>query len=146
MSAHKDFCSSLIRFCQQSIVSMVSAGIVPAASYVNFDAHSQFTELPESDLVGTANLHWVNDRFYSVGVSIGISTWQDKNLFKHNDMIDFMHDLVEPTKTIDVVDATTGVKKGWFVVESGVSLMPMLKTDQRSLQFLMVGLQTSLTT
>jgi hypothetical protein len=125
---------------------MVNGGIVSAASYVDFDAHSQFTELPESDLVGTANLHWVNDRFYSIGVSIGVSTWQDKNLFKHTDMIDFMHDRLLPTETIDVVDATTGVKKGWFVVEPGLSLMPMLKTDTRSLQFLMVGLQTSLTT
>lgn len=144
MSAHLLFKTSLIKFCQDSIDGMRKQGIIQDAKYVNFDAHSQFTDLPEINLVGTANLHWVNNQFYTVGASIGVSSWADTNLFVHDAMIDYLAELLKPTKQVALIDPDTGIRTGgWLVVEGGVSLMPMLKTDTRSLQFFLVSFQTS---
>jgi hypothetical protein len=146
MSAHKLFRTSLIKFCQDQLQAMIMDGTISSGEFVDFDAHSQLDKLPEENLIGVANLHWVNDTdFYTVGAMIGVSTWRDTNLFVHNDMIDWLEPKLLPMKTIALVDPTDGSEQGWMVAEAGTSLMPMLHTDTRSLQFFMVSWQTSQT-
>lgn len=148
MSAHKIFRTSLIKFCQDSITAMVTANIVPAdqLQFVDFDAHAELDKLPDNDILGVANLNWHNDtHFYSVGVQIGVSTFADTNNFRHNDIVDWLEPKLRPTCKIPLVDPTTGAETGWMVVEAGVALAPMFHTDTRSLQFMLLGLQTSLT-
>jgi hypothetical protein len=146
MSAHLLFKTSIIKACQSWINDLKTAGTISDASYFNFDAHSQIDKLAQTDLVGHVNLHHVNDgKFYSVGVSIVVSTWEDPNLFRHDAIIDYVADRLKPTMQIPLIDPTTGEVSGWLVAEDGTSVMPLLKTDTRSLGPIMVSFQTSKT-
>lgn len=140
-SDHENFWTSITKFCQQSITDMGSSAI-----FQDFDTHSQMDQLPQQDMVGTANLHWINDEhFYTVMCSIGVSTFEDQNLFRHRKMIGWLGERLKPMSTLRVYNSDSGSDIGWMAVQGGISLLPMAKTDRQSLQFLMVSFQTSLT-
>jgi hypothetical protein len=149
MSAHKIFRTSLISFCQASIVGMATAGIVAQGQvqFIDFDAHASLAKLPDGDLLGIANFHWINEeRFYVVGAHIGIATWKDTNNFRHNDIADWLTPLLLPLAQIPVIDPDTGLAMDDFmVVEEGVTLTPFMHTDIRGLQFFIVSFRSSLT-
>jgi hypothetical protein len=146
MAAHLLFKTSIIKFCQASIQAMREAGLTDECDYINFDAHSQIDKLPTTDLVGHANLHHVNEgKFYTVGVSIGVSAWEDPNLFRHDAMLDYLEQKLKPESKLPLIDPDTGAVSGWLISTNGTSVMPLLKTDTRSLSFVMVSFQTSQT-
>lgn len=147
MSFHKHFRSSLIKFCQTQLDELMSEDIININSqYVDFDAHAQLTSLPEVDLLGTANLNWlVDEKTFDIDVMIGVSTFRDANMFRHHETIDFLADRLMPEKQIAVIDANLATTLGWMVITNGTQLLPIMKTETRSVQFLQVGLLTSLT-
>lgn len=142
-SAHENFATSLILLCKQFITDAGADLNDPA--FVDFDQHSQIDELPKQDLVGSANLHWINDGpFFTVNCSIGVSTFEDVGLFRHRKMIGYIGDQLKPGMSHALYD-TNGDKIGFLVVQAGVALLPMAKEGTTTLQFLMVSFQTSQT-
>jgi hypothetical protein len=148
MSDHADFRASLVKFLQDHIPTMVQLGLTrPDAVYFDFEGMSEVKDIPDTDVVGFMNLHWVNDgNFYEVGVSLGVSTIEDKGLIRKNDMIGYLAEQIKPKMQIPLVDAKTGVEDGWLVIHDGVSLMPAMRMDTRTLQFFMLGMKASRTT
>lgn len=147
MSYHLNFRSSLLKFCNERINDLIYRDLLNSgAAFVDFDAHAQMTSVPEVDILGTANLTWnLADKMFDLDVMFGVSTLRDTNMFRHHRVLDFLVDYLAPEKQIPVVDADTGADRGWMVVTNGTQLLPVMKTDTRSLQFLQVGLQTSVT-
>jgi hypothetical protein len=148
MGNHADFRASVVAFCNTSIEQMKALEILrPDATYFDFEAMSDIASMPKRDMVGVMNLHWTNDgSFYDVGFSLGIATWEDTGLFRHHDVIDFMEPLLRTNQQIPLLNAKTGARDGWLVMTNGQSLMPMMKTETRPLQFMLVGALASRTT
>ena len=146
MSYHEDFYASLVNFCQTQITELVTSGVSPGLQYVDYDAHSQVLDLPKTDLIGVASLHWSNDgHVFTIGCSIGCSVWQDQNLFRHRQILGAITPLLLPMKEIPLLDAQTGIRKNWLMVSGPMSVMPMTTAEQRSLQFILIELQTGQT-
>lgn len=147
MAAHKTIRISLVKFIQDFIANLDPIhGITSpvGVQFFDFDAHSEETELPVKDLIGLADLSWAEDeKTYEVMVSIGVSTTEDPNLFRHHDIIDALSSVLRVEDQVNLVDPATGSVIGWMVAQNGVSLLPMARTKVRGLQFLMVRFLTS---
>ncbi len=145
-SFHEDFYASLVSFCQDQVSTLISNGVSSTLQYVDYDAHSQLVDLPKTDLLGIASLHWSNDgHFFDVGCSVGCSVWDDTNLFRHRKILGWVTSLLIPSSEIPLLDADTGDKKGWLRVSGSLAVMPMTTSEQRSLQFILAEFQTSRT-
>lgn len=132
--------ASILRFCSD----FAEANNL---TVVNFDAHADDdTALPPGDLIGMAGLSWnVDDHFVEVNVMIGISTEEDTNLFRMINLLDPLFESLLPTKRINAYNADTGDKAGNFVVENGTRAMPVGGSAARPLQFIMIGLKSTMT-
>ena len=146
MSDHENFYASLVNFCQTQIGNLVASGISDNLAYCDYDSHSQIEELPKTDLIGLANLHWANSgHLFEIAASIGCSTWDDTNLFRHRKILGAVSPLLFPMKELPLLDADTGERIGWMKVDGTTAVMPMTLSTQRSMQFILVGFQTSRT-
>lgn len=148
MSNHRDFRASIISFCQGAIDDMKTQSLIqPTAQYYDFDAMAELADVPKTDVLGMMNFHWHNDgSFYNVGFSLGVSTWGDKGLIRHNDILDYFEPLLRAKCQLPLLDAKSGTREGWLVITNGTSLMPMAKTITRPVQFLLIGAAASRTT
>lgn len=135
----KNLHASILRFCKDF-------GDENNLVTVNFDAHADDATIPEGDLIGMAGLTWdVNDHFLYVNVMIGISTVEDTNLFRMISLLDSLFEKLLPTRTISAYDADSGEVIGDFVVRNGTKALPVGGTETRPLQYIMVGLQSTVT-
>jgi hypothetical protein len=131
--------ASVLRFCSDFAETH-------GLTSVNFDAHADDSSLPPGDVVGMSGLSWdVDDEILSVNVLFGITTQEDTNLFKLIEKMDLLFDLLLPTKLIPAYDADTGERIGEFVVRNGTKALPVQGTEARPLQFVMVGLVSTVT-
>lgn len=119
----KNFYSSLLKFCQDFNDAMTAKGYNLAV--VNFDAHSDINDLPQQDCVGIMNYALtVDDHFASIRCMIGVTTLDDTNLFRLNDLSGELLDLLLPTRRIEVVDHNTGQRIGLMSVQNGTRALP----------------------
>lgn len=129
---------SLIVLCRSIISDLSSVGITPAL--YDFEAHADTHELPNSDLFGPAAVaieETTPDQFV-VTFALGISAYNDTNLFRHREMAARALDRLAVRKTIDYYDAVTAQKVGYMVIADGTTLPPMTRAGVRPLQFVQV--------
>jgi hypothetical protein len=127
-------CSSIIRFGE----TFRKANALPSATYFDWDAHAQLSELPENDVVGPAGIGLSNEgKITQVVFSIGLATVGDANLFRLRKMMSQLYGELQPEMTIPVYD-TTGTRRSWLVVKSPVTIAPVSKSEVRACQFISV--------
>ncbi len=131
--------ASLMRFCNDFCEDR------RGLSFVNFDAHANIDTIPDGDLVGYAGLS-VSFRAQTIDlkVMIGLSTEGDTNLFRLNQYIGEMVQMILPTKKIRVLDSESGQDIGWMIVQDNTTVLPVGGSDARPLQYVMLELLTSL--
>lgn len=128
--------ASIARLCQDFIDEIKAASLADPV-FFNFDAHGVEHELPERDLVGMAAFTIeVDDGTHEVTCSIGVAPWNDKNLFRHIDVMDRLYDRLQPLNQVDLYDATSGDRLGWMSLLNGTSMLPMTTAEVRPLQFI----------
>jgi hypothetical protein len=131
--------ASLLKFCNDFAEENNIASVY-------FDAHADESTLPPGDLIGMSGLSWeVDEHFLSVNVMIGISTNEDTNLFRLLGLVGSLFELVLPEKKISAYDADSGEVIGVFVVRNGTRALPVGGSSARPLQYIMVGLESTVT-
>ncbi len=130
--------ASLIRFCMDFIVTH------PDMIFVNYDAHADETTVPPGDLIGPSGLSLTFDeQLIDINLMFGVATDIDTNLFRLNNLMGQLLELLKPTKKIRVLDSESGVELGWMVVQNGTRLLPIGGSKVKPLQYIMVRLGTS---
>lgn len=136
----KDIHASLLRFCADF------AEKFPGTVVVFFDAHADESTLPEADVVGLTGVTVsVENHLTEVKCMIGISTLDDTNLFRLTDLTAELFESLLPTKRIPVYDASTGIEKGWMILQDGTTLLPVTGSAARPMQYALVHLSSSQT-
>lgn len=139
MKLVKSLHSSMLRFISDFAVEHDLA-------IVNMDAHADESTLPSKDFIAMSGLSWdVDDELLSVNIMFGISTLEDSNLFRLIDLFGDLFEKVLPTSRINAYSADTGEKVGDFVVRNGTRALPVGGSTARPLQYVMVGLLSTIT-
>lgn len=114
--------------------------------FLDFDDHSQVQELPANHLIGTKAISVrVDEHFVFMDLMLVVSMFADTNFKKHDVVMDALFSAYLPTKSLPVYNQSTGSQSGSFLVGNGTEVLPMVKADQRPIQFLSVSLNTDRT-
>lgn len=126
-------CSSIIRFGED-----FRRANDPTATYFDWDAHADISQIPETDVVGPAGIGLANEgKITQVVFSIGLATVADENLFRLRRMMSALYGQLQPEMTIPVYD-TAGARASWLVVKAPVTIAPVSKSEIRAVQFISV--------
>jgi hypothetical protein len=131
--------SSLVVFVQGIIEDRKPAHPETAIEYIDWEAHANTLELPDTDLIGTTAITFTEDEPHVFGGSftIGISSFaSDKNLFRLRNYVGSTFGRMRPESKIPLYDQEACVQLGWLHVVDGTTVMPMTKADTRPLQFI----------
>lgn len=139
---YENFKSSILRFCTQFATDMQAQGLASMMP-INFDAHADINELPESDLIGPKEFGVETDQgTFVISTMIGVSTLNDTNLFRLDKIIDQLFKRLMPDEMIPLVNAETGAQMGWMKAMNGTAVLPVVQTKTRPLKFVAVSLGT----
>lgn len=136
--------SSLLRFCNAFVLEMQNQN--QNLTVVDYEAHADVETLPKSDLIGVANFAIEQDEhLYNIEAMIGITTYDDHNLFRLKKMTSILFERLAPTNIIEVVDADTAEPIGLMTIKKGTRAMPVAGSAQRPMRFIIFRCISSLT-
>jgi hypothetical protein len=128
--------SSVVAFTQDLRDRLINEGVLKAPQYVEWDAHASINDLPQTDLIGlTAFALLAEENVVQVNCSIGVATFNEKNLFRLRKAAAIVFESLISGKTIPYLDANSGVVTNQLVIAGGTNLMPVARADVRSIQF-----------
>ncbi len=138
---YDDLHTSLLRFCQTFAESQDQE-----MEFRNFDSSWSEDELPPLDVVGTLGLSFeFNDHLIDGSLQIGVTTLQDKNLFRLTSIVSKLLESLRPTNKLTIYSAETGAKIGLLVIRNGTRVMPVAGSKTRPVQFIAVNFSTTVT-
>jgi hypothetical protein len=131
---YQAICSSIIKFSED-----FRKLNMPASSYVDWDAHAQINELPQTNVMGPAGMGMTTENDGSfVAFSIGASTMGDANLFLLRSIMSKLYGALVPETRLSILHPDNGQEVGWMVVKTPVQITPVSKAEIRSVQFINV--------
>lgn len=134
--------SSVIRAMQQCIAEIKQLGLSDDIEVLNLDDHADIRELPKKDYVFFSSFNQMGDEHQlEYGFFVGCSTWADTNNLRHTRLISYLASRFAPARAISIVrdNGNGGLETiGKLNIQSGTEVMPMSKSDQRSVQFIEV--------
>lgn len=135
MADYRNFHSSILKFCKDF-------GSANSLSLIDYEAHANIHELPESDLVGPGDFEVINDEgLFYITTLIGVSTFNDTNLGKLRRTIDLLFEALKPDTVIPWYYADNASLGGTMKVRGPITVMPVMRQAQnRPLQFVGFGL------
>lgn len=114
--------------------------------FVDLDLHATEQNLPSNNLLVSRGCGLrVDEHFVTFDVSIGVMMLNDTNLVEHDLTMDKVVDFFLPTKTFPIYNMDNGTVIGKFQVLNDIEILPMIKADQRPIQFLGVTLASNIT-
>jgi hypothetical protein len=137
---YENLFSSLVVFAQGIIEDRKSAHPDVSIEFIDWEAHANILELPDSDLVGITAVTFSEDEAISGSFTVGISTFaSDKNLFRLRNYVGKAFSCMVRGSKIPIYDQEACVQIGWAHIIDGTTVMPMTKADTRPLQFVQCG-------
>lgn len=134
--------ASLFYFAKLYIDEQETQELSPNLKLYKFDAHAENKELPKTDLVGPAGFSLMNSGgLITVTTQFLISTLDDKNLFRLDDLIDLLADRLIPEDRFDLIDRRNGDRLGNIVVAEDVEIFPIERAENRPVKGIGVTLK-----
>ena len=140
--------NSTIRFIQEEIKYLKDLGYSETLEFRNLDDHSNNDVMPSGDFIGLKSFCCnYDDSFIKPVFQLGISTFEDQNLVRHNELVDHFVQKMLPMETYIVADHEspyTPLGKAIFV--DNLTVKPFEKISTRSIQFILVDVEITKTT
>ena len=139
MNEYRDTFASLIRFCQDFSAEMQGNGV--NLKVMNLDAMNDPQEWPNQDVIGLSEFDFnLDDGTIGVELMLAVSTVEDTNNFRLNDIVNRLVNLVVPGRRVNLYDGATGKLRGFMVVQNGTRVAPPMRAKTRAIQPIMVSL------
>lgn len=106
--------------------------------FIDWEAHANTPELPNSDLVGPTAVTFqeFEGEDIQVNFAMAVSTYgDDKNLFRHRDYVGLIFERLRPGRRFKYFDAHQSLQKSVFKITPGTLLAPMTQASLRPWQF-----------
>ena len=144
MNEYRDIRASLLRFMTGFATERNSFGANLKA--VNMEAYANPTEWPEGDFIGLAEFQMmVEGSFVVPAMAFVISTRDDENLFRMDDLINRLLGELIPGRHIVIVDAVSGTPRGRMHVLDQTRVGTVEHTDSQPARPIMVTFKSDQT-
>lgn len=146
MAIVQDLYSTILKITNEMRTEMqATPGLSDSIGFFNFDAHVDETEFPDGDFIGIQafTVDGEGEPTFEVGVAFVVSTRNDKNLFRHIQMVDHIFNRLKIGNEWRVVSATDGSDVSFLYTMPGRSVLPMRPTETRQVQQVMVSFSTA---
>ena len=110
--------------------------------FVDWEAHANIEELPDTDLIGPTSLvvMEVSPQMFDVNFAIGVSTYStDENLFRLRWYVSQIFSRFRPMKQLKIYDSETAEEFGYLICADGTGAMPMTRSTTRPFQYVQVN-------
>jgi hypothetical protein len=139
MNEYRDTFSSLLAFCREFADEV--RGIGYDLEVMNLDTAGTPAEWPKKDIIGLAEFTFtLSDGNIMVSNMFALSTVEDTNNFRLNDIMNRLLNKLIPGRRIKLVNASNGVTRGFLVVTDGTRVTPPERSGTRAIQPIMVSL------
>ncbi len=134
--------SSLTVFAQGIIEDRKLLNPEVPLEFIDWEAHANIHELPDTDLIGLTALTVTEDsaHMFQGSFTLGASSFSsDKNLFRLRNYVGKAFSCMRSECKIPFYDAEACTMVGWLYIVDGTTIMPMTRADARPLQFIQAG-------
>lgn len=139
MNEYRDSHASLLRFCRDFSDEMKGLGY--DIDVVDIDTAGEPGTWPKKDIIGPGEFTFtLDDGTIEIQVAIGLSTFEDTNLFRMRDQLNHLLNKVIPGKRIKLLNATNGQTRGFLVVRNGTQVVAPFVGETRTIQGIMISL------
>ena len=132
---------SVVALCNSIITEARLAHPEANIQFIDWEAHANIEELPDTDLIGPTSLVIMetSPQFFDVNFAIGVSTYStDSNLFRLRHYISMAFNRLRVGKQIPIYQAGTTTKIGYLKFSDGTGAMPMTRATTRPWQYVQV--------
>lgn len=132
---------SVVNFCNVLIGDMRIAYPEEKIEFIDWEAHANIHELPDTDLIGPTALTIteLSPQMFEVNFSIAVSSYEtDTNLFRMRAYLAEAFERLRPTKTVPIFNSETAQKLGYMIITDGSMLAPMSRAETRPFQYVQV--------
>jgi hypothetical protein len=147
-NVYLDAYNSVVRHLQNLLQVAQEQGLSDNIEFRDIDGHAEDAVLENIDYLfikefsGNIENHL---RYWTF--LVGISTFEDLNMFRHRSLLNFFIDRFLPLTTIQLYDSDTGKpSKGNLIVQDDLTVVPFSKYNTRAVQYLSVGVASTETT
>lgn len=143
-----DAYNSVVRYLQECREEIIENGLTTNIEFRDLDGHGEDHIIENKDYLFIKDFSGeVENHFHEWIFNIGISTFEDENLFRHHEILDFMLTKVLPQTVIPLYSTATSKLKGLsLIVRGSVLVQPMAKYNTRAIQYLLVSVVSTETT
>lgn len=105
--------------------------------FLDWDAHANIHELPETDLIGPMSLSIteLSPQMFEVSFAIAVSSYGEENLFRMRHYLSKTFESMRALKQIPIFDSETAIKQGYLILTDGTLLAPMTRAETRPFQY-----------
>jgi hypothetical protein len=128
---------STVRF-----INEVMSGFSPpdgiGLQYIDWDDHADITKLPSGDLIGLNGFGITeNDGTFGISFGVGLSSFNDQNLFRLTDYVDVFYRAMCAQKQYPIFHPITGAAVGTATFERGTTASPIARVETRPLYMIL---------
>ena len=128
---YRNIQTSLLRFCSDFATEMTNFGY--DLTKVNLDAKATPQEWPKQSFIGVSDAQYdFDERMIEVTLAFVISTVDDENLFKMDELINRLLNKLMVGSRIRIYDAVNGAPLGHLVAANGMRVGTILNTESQS--------------
>ena len=139
MNEFRDTQSSLMKFAAEFAAPR---GLLA----INLDNFANPMEWPEGDFIAIAEFQMdIDHPFVMPALAFVISTKEDTNLFRMAELVNELLNELLPGKRIKMIDATSGVTRGWLSVLNQTRVGTVEQTDSQPARPIMVRFKSDQT-
>lgn len=144
---YHDLWTSVFAKLKSMIETFESEALTDKMTVCNFDAVAEIEEFPDNDLIGVRNfgIQQVHGKLYEVVFLATISTVDDTNLKRLEQMIGVLFDEFSVGRQINLLNSDTGNTQGQLTVMDGTEVLPVLNTRARAVKAIAVRLSSDRT-
>lgn len=140
-----DVYNSVVRYIKDSIQEMLENGIAQDLSFQDIDRHAEEQVLENRDYILLRSFSSNQEYILSDYVfEVGVTTFEDKNGFRHRAIINELNKKFRPMNTMQVYSHKTLEKRlGVLKFTEPTTIQPTAKYNTRAVQYLLVNAVTT---
>lgn len=143
-----DAYNSVVKYLQDCREEVMEEGLTENLEFRDLDGHGEDYIIKNEDYLFIKDFSGEVDKWFHEWVfNVGISTFEDENLFRHRSILNFMLKKFLPETIIPLYQSKTGQKKKLqLIVKGSVMVQPFSKYNTRAIQYLLVDVLSTETT
>lgn len=131
---------SFFRFCMDVVQDWKKCGFTSDMQTFKWDAHPEIPSFPNTDIIGPMDLTVRNEQtLQSGGLMIAVSTLNDKNIQRLDQMVSDLYHRLVPDTRLDLVRNSDGLAHGNIYIKNGTQVMQVLNDDTRATRAISVS-------